>query len=270
MLFFVDRRIFLWYTENRQGQAPITKNGAGIYSVTEGGSPIEKNVRVTDMHGNEREPTWPKRAEGLVKKGRACRLAEDHICLTGESTPDDRDRQSVHAQNKTFDRQTEVRSSDMNRKRSEEYTMDAQERKNEIAETAMEETAQQTADWGKLNISYVLDRIEAVRRDTEYLQKTIEALDNMAVGQGPGDVAGEEKAKALADVVRCRETTNQKLLDLYTKMYDDLKPVQDKPTDNIRLKVLEMVERIAINSDPENLETLLERVESLCDSMRFI
>lgn len=268
MLFFVDRRIFLWYTENRQGRAPITKNGAGIYSVTEGGSPIEKNVRVTDMHGNEREPTWPKRAKGLVKKGRAYRLAENHICLTGENTPDD--RQSVHAENKTFDRQTEVRSSDMNRKRSEEYTMDAQERKNEIAEPIMEETAQQTADWGKLNINYVLDRIEAVRRDTEYLQKTITALDNMAVGQGPGDVAGEEKAKALADVVRCRETTNQKLLDLYTKMYDDLKPMQDKPTDNIQIKVLEMVERIAINSDPENLETLLERVESLCDSLRFI
>ena len=218
MLFFVDRRIFLWYTENRQGRAPITKNGAGIYSVTEGGSPIEKNVRVTDMHGNEREPTWPKRAEGLVKKGRAYRLAEDHICLTGESTPDDRDRQNDHAENGILDRQTEVRSSDRERQVSEEYTMDAQERKNGIAETtaaetAGEETAQQTADWGKLNINYVLDRIEAVRRDTEYLQKTIEALDNMAVGQGPGDVAGEEKAKALADVVRCRETTNQKLLD---------------------------------------------------------
>ena len=217
------------------------------------------------MHGNEREPTWPKRAEGLVKKGRAYRLAEDHICLTGESTPDNRDRQSDHAENGILDRQTEVRSSDRERQVSEEYTMDAQERNNEIAETA-----QQTADWSKLNISYVLDRIEAVRRDTEYLQKTIEALDNMAVGQGPGDVAGEEKAKALADVVRCRETTNQKLLDLYTKMYDDLKPVQDKPTDNIRLKVLEMVDRIAMDGDPTNLEILLERVESLCDSLRFI
>ncbi|MBQ3591865.1 MAG: hypothetical protein II979_07970, partial [Clostridia bacterium] len=224
--------------------------------MTEGGSPIEKNVRVTDMHGNEREPTWPKRAEGLVKKGRAYRLAEDHICLTGGITPDDRDRQSDHAENGILDRQTEVRSSDRERQVSEEYTMDAQERNNEIAETA-----QQTADWGKLNISYVLDRIEAVRRDTEYLQKTIEALDNMAVGQGPGDVAGEEKAKALADVVRCRETTNQKLLDLYAKMYEDLKPVQDKPTDNIRLKVLEMVDRIAMDGDPTNLEILLERVE---------
>jgi len=222
------------------------------------------------MHGNEREPTWPKRAEGLVKKGRAYRLAEDHICLTGEIAPEDREGQSNHAEPETYDRQTEVRSSDRKRKLSEEYTMDAQERKNEIAEPIMEETAQQTADWGKLNINYVLDRIEAVRRDTEYLQKTIAALDNMAVGKGPGDVAGEEKAKALADVVRCRETTNQKLLDLYTKMYDDLKPVQDKPTDNIQIKVLEMVERIAINSDPENLETLLERLESLCDSLRFI
>ena len=227
------------------------------------------------MHGNEREPTWPKRAEGLVKKGRAYRLAEDHICLTGESTPDDRDRQNDHAENGILDRQTEVRSSDRERQVSEEYTMDAQERKNEIAEpimaeTAGEETAQQTADWGKLNINYVLDRIEAVRRDTEYLQKTIEALDNMAVGQGPGDVAGEEKAKALADVVRCRETTNQKLLDLYTKMYDDLKPTVDLADNNPKLKVLKLVEEVAISSTSENLEIILERVESLCDSLRFI
>ena len=224
------------------------------------------------MHGNEREPTWPKRAEGLVKKGRAYRLAEDHICLTGEITPDDQsqDRQSDHAETGYCDRQTEVRSSDIHKKISEEYTMDAQERKNEITEIAMEETVQPTADWGKLNINYVLDRIEAVRRDTEYLQKIIAALDNMTVGQGPGDVAGEEKAKALADVVRCRETTNQQLLQMYQKMYDDLKPVQDRPMGNTKLKVLEMVERIAINSDPENLETLLERVENLCDSLRFI
>ena len=35
---------------------------------------------------------------------------------------------------------------------------------------------------------------------------------------------GSGKAQAIADVVRCRETTNQQLLKLYEKMYDDLKP----------------------------------------------
>ena len=34
--------------------------------------------------------------------------------------------------------------------------------------------------------------------------------------------AGEAKAKALADMVRSREATNQKLIAFYEKIYDDL------------------------------------------------
>ena len=40
---------------------------------------------------------------------------------------------------------------------------------------------------------------------------------------GAPDVAGQAKAEALGDVVRCRETTNQQLLTFYEKVYDDLK-----------------------------------------------
>ena len=42
--------------------------------------------------------------------------------------------------------------------------------------------------------------------------------------------AGEAKAKALADMVRSREATNQKLIAFYEKIYDDL---MDKKTDKI-------------------------------------
>ena len=46
----------------------------------------------------------------------------------------------------------------------------------------------------------------------------------MGVGESgeegsPGDVMGQAKAEALGDIVRCRETTNQQLLDIYKRIY---------------------------------------------------
>ena len=44
-------------------------------------TPIEKNVRIFDEQGNEYEATYPKRAKGLVKNGRARFVDENKICL---------------------------------------------------------------------------------------------------------------------------------------------------------------------------------------------
>ena len=42
---------------------------------------MEKNIIVVDEQGNQYEATYPKRAKGLVKNGRA-RFVDDHtICL---------------------------------------------------------------------------------------------------------------------------------------------------------------------------------------------
>jgi len=46
-----------------------------------GATPIEKNVIVVDEKGNEYERTYPKRARGLVKNGRARFIDENTICL---------------------------------------------------------------------------------------------------------------------------------------------------------------------------------------------
>ena len=43
--------------------------------------PITKNIRVFDEHGTEYEATYPKRAKGLVKNGRARFIDEHAICL---------------------------------------------------------------------------------------------------------------------------------------------------------------------------------------------
>ena len=48
---------------------------------TRGATPIEKNIIVVDEQGNEYEATYPKRAKGLVKNGRARFINENTICL---------------------------------------------------------------------------------------------------------------------------------------------------------------------------------------------
>lgn len=44
-------------------------------------TPIEKNINVVDEQGNQYEATYPKRAKGLVKNGRARFINENTICL---------------------------------------------------------------------------------------------------------------------------------------------------------------------------------------------
>lgn len=46
-----------------------------------GAAPIEKNIRVVDETGKEYEATYPRRAKGLIKKGRARFTDENTICL---------------------------------------------------------------------------------------------------------------------------------------------------------------------------------------------
>ena len=47
----------------------------------EGKTPMEKNVTVVDEQGNQHGATYPKRAKGLVKNGRARFVDENTICL---------------------------------------------------------------------------------------------------------------------------------------------------------------------------------------------
>ena len=78
-----------------------------------------------------------------------------------------------------------------------------------------------------VELSWLLQQIAAIQSDTEYLKEGFAQLAQMNVGgkttpNEPEDVAGQAKADALRDIVCSRESTNQQLLRLYEKMYDDL------------------------------------------------
>jgi hypothetical protein len=66
------------------GDTHHKKREIRIHSVqvcTRGMIPIAKNIIVIDWQGNEYEATYPKRAKGLVKNGRARFVDEHTICL---------------------------------------------------------------------------------------------------------------------------------------------------------------------------------------------
>ena len=153
--------------------------------------PIRKNIAVVDEQGNIYKPTYLKRAKGLVRNGRARFLSEHTICLA--CPPEILEE---HMSN-TIE-QTSVIINETNK-----------------AGTKPEE---------KLSMNYVLEQIEKLSGQTEYLGQVIGAIGQLERVDQCGDAAGlEAKAAALGDIVRCRETTNQQLIKLYEKMYQDLR-----------------------------------------------
>ncbi len=141
---------------------------------------MNKNTEVVDEAGNVYEPTWPKRAKGLVKHGRARFVDENRICLT---CPPDMKAEETHMSN--------------------------------------------THIFGEMTVADLLQRINNIVNQTSYIGEACSSLAAMGDGDSgdcgsPGNIMGEAKATAIATVVQSRETTNQQILRLYEKMYDDL------------------------------------------------
>ena len=146
-------------------------------------TPIEKNVIVVDEQGNEYEATYPKRAKGLVKNGRARFVGENKICLA--CSPN---------------------------KISEENNMSNNINKNLIFNQIGElqkslESIEKTIFWIQATTDSPFD---AEQEDGESI--ALEYLHDVAI----------EKIKAMREIVLEREKTINKMLDFYLKLYQDL------------------------------------------------
>lgn len=150
-------------------------------------TPIEKNIFVVDEQGNAYEATYPKRAKGLVKNGRARFISENTICLACPPN-------------------NNLEDNEMSENKSTNESKTIQENIVKIG-----------------SLEYVLKQIELVAKDTAYLNNTIAELGKITSNIG-GDIGGSAKAEALGQVVKSREETNRKLIDFYQKMYSDLTP----------------------------------------------
>ncbi len=124
-------------------------------------------------------------------------------------------------------------------------------------------TTENTASADKFTINYCLEQIEKIQSQTEHLNQVITELRNMETSGGAAGFADSQKATTLAEVVKCRETTNQKLLAFYEKMYDDLKP---RPS--LKEQALSVLGEAVDRHDVT--EEMLESISNMIDTIRHI
>ncbi len=179
--------------------------------------PIAKNINVVDEFGKKYEATYLNRAKGLVKNGRARFIDENTICLACPPT-------NVLEDKNMTDNNFESKNASVQDAVANVLNSKANRTKEENSETSQ-----------KFTMEYLLQKIEEISKDQPYISEAITALEFVQSG-GPGDVGAQAKAHALGEIVKAREATNQKLLSLYEKMYDDLK--SEKLDSNLIIKTL--------------------------------
>jgi len=123
----------------------------------------------------------------------------------------------------------------------------------------------------QITIADILQRLDRIHADTTHLDKAITALQSITQTtdpgdmNSPGDIAGQEKAKALGDVVKCRETTNQQLIALYRQMYEDIRvPLNDYKTGQLR-QILETFSEACEENLPYMENVALKMLGLPCD-----
>lgn len=205
---------------------------------------MEKNVTVLDemlndgsLSGRNYGATWPKRAKGLVKKGRARYVDERTICLT---CPPDKYLEDIKMDNNYI-----------------------------IPEI---NTAQNIAK-ADITVEYILSQIEGIRKDSEYLNSVIEKIGQYEEITLPGNLPDHmnspvgivTKAEGLRDIVRCRETTNQKLIEFYGKVYDDIKPANNNALNSF---IIEMIKATNAGAEKPDYVGIIQSMGKLMNDKK--
>lgn len=144
-----------------------------------------KNIAVIDAQGNKYEATWPKRAKGLVKSGRARFVNKTTICLA---------RPPVNTEG-TF-----------------MATENITELTDESVRTGGDGTSPETE--GQPDMAYIMQKIDQILADSQYLRDAIAQFENVE----------DSAARGLASAVEARENTNRRMIGLLEKMLDSIKP----------------------------------------------
>lgn len=208
--------------------------------MTNNTSPASLKIEVVDSSGKIIGRTYEKRAKGLVKKGRARFTDENRITLLPS--------EDAHEYTDT-----------------EGYKMD--ERINtENIENISEENSQYT-------IESVMQCMKKILDDTQYIKDAIFNVTEIPSGDAgdcgsPGDIAGKAKAEAISTIVRERENTNQKLIDFYNKVYNDLKAQQFSASDvEKKIQLLNTLSAMSGIHSRDFEDNLTDRVKDLVASI---
>ena len=164
--------------------------------------PIEKNIIVVDENGTVFESTWLKRANGLVKKGRARWLDEKTICL---ACPPEQ---------------------------MEDNKMENMKQTDAVAEPAAVNTGKPDG----LTIEGLLDRMDAIRKDMVAMNELLATMEKIT-NQGGEDDAGRI-AVATSQAFSARETTYQQQLRFLEKIYNDHFSVPSEEAKTARMRMI--------------------------------
>lgn len=83
-----------------------------------------------------------------------------------------------------------------------------------------------------LTIELIFEQLNKIVDSNEFFERALHTLASMTSANiptdsyAPGDIAGQARAQAVSDICKQRETTNQQLIRLYEKMYDDMMYMQ--------------------------------------------
>ncbi len=133
----------------------------------------------------------------------------------------------------------------------------------EPAPEAIPEAEAQTAATAsrpqKLTVEYILERLEEISKDNTSFQGIIQ------IGSIPPDKGCGDMAMALSSSIEAHERTNQKLIEAYQKMYEDLQKKGDPEEESFR----RMKEQMHLE-DRDEIEWLLDRLtdEALPEEVR--
>lgn len=195
--------------------------------------PIEKNIIVTDEQGNVIGTTYLRRAKGLIKKGRAHFVCADKICLVCPPI------------------------------QLEETEMS--DNTNIVTENAV--TGQVGEESKNITAEYLLCLIEKIADDTEYLKNALAAMKDSLPYISESE-AGAPAAQGIAKMVASREETNQQILKLYEKMYDDV--VGKRPDSVIANQRMIFSEAFSTISEEEDSEVKLEMFNTLFSNLNWL
>jgi hypothetical protein len=210
---------------------------------TQGRTPITKNIRVVDAAGTQLQSTYRKRALGLVKHGRARFIDEHTIELMRPPDPQGKET-TMHTQ-------------------AQDHTMTATQ-----PFGGSSDASRVQAPSRDLTANDLLQRIDMLITETDYLRESVEALasiESAGVGEAgsEGDIGTQAKARAIASVIEQRERTNQKLIELLARMYDDLSPTMIKKKQSRSPEEMKLIERLIDQSSDMSEETLAIFLERL-------
>ena len=223
-------------------------------------TPIEKNIRVVDEQGNEYEATYPKRAKGLVKNGRARFVDEQTICLACPPETFKEDEQMSDKElkiNVVTGEVIESTESTETVEQAKEAAKSAAEYTKAFEAEFASQTDQPAHDSPKYTIAYALEQLDKVREDsTQFSAKITEGLLCLK-SEGPGDAAPQAAGNAFMQLITDQQATYQKLIDFYTGMIAELKAEQKKaatkdPTQQFLDFVAECAPKVAPHSFQPN------------------